>query len=104
MTGAELREIRKALYGEGDEATASFARALGLGSSISAQASLAASVRRLEAMWRVPEWFAKLAVIYLEATTDHKLDQRIKHALRKLNNRDKSPAAQAPSAAIPDSQ
>jgi len=96
MTGAELREIRKALYGEGDNATAAFATALGLAGRT--DASLSASLRRLEAMWRVPGWFARLATIYCildgTGTTDETL-HRIERALQQLNNRGKSKASLA---------
>lgn len=58
MTGSQLAAIRRTLCGTN---TAAFGRALGYqGKDI----SVAASVRRLETMERVPEWFAKLAAIY----------------------------------------
>lgn len=60
MTGAELQAIRKALCGTD---TVKFGRALGLAQN-GADATIAASVRRLEAMERVPRWFEILASIY----------------------------------------
>lgn len=59
MTGPELQAIRHKLCGSN---TAEFARMLGYQGTT--DASLSASVRRLETMERVPEWFAKLATIY----------------------------------------
>jgi hypothetical protein len=58
MTGAQLQAIRRKLYGTD---TAKFGRAIGLSGK---DTSVEASVRRLETMDQVPEWFAKLATIY----------------------------------------
>jgi hypothetical protein len=62
MTGNELQQIRKTLCGTD---TVTFGRALGLCyNQTDNHKSVAASVRRLESMDKIPEWFAKLASIY----------------------------------------
>jgi hypothetical protein len=59
MSGPELAAIRRALCGTD---TAAFGRAIGYQGK---DTSVSVSVRRLETMDRVPEWFAKLASIYV---------------------------------------